>query len=226
MREAGFPMKVLILGATGMIGQGALREALLDGRVDEVVTLGRQPTGKQHPKLREIVHADLTNLTPVERQLAGLDACFFCIGVTSAGMSEAAYTKITYDLTMAVASTLVRVSPAMTFIFVSGKSTDATEQGRVMWARVKGRAENALRRMPFKATYMFRPGVIVPMHGIQSRTTLYRVLYSLTRPLWPVMHRLFPRSITTTEQIGRAMITVAQNGYEKLVLEAKDITRF
>lgn len=218
-------MKVLILGATGMVGQGALREALRDDRVDEVVTLGRRATGQTHPKLREIVHGDLMNLAPIERQLTGLDACFFCIGVTSTGMSEEAYTKVTYDLTMAVASTLVRASPRMTFIFVSGKSTDSTESGRIMWARVKGRAENALRRMPFKATYMFRPGVIRPMHGIQSRTALYRVMYSATKPIWPLLHALFPRAITTTEQMGRAMITVAANGYEKPILEASDITR-
>lgn len=216
-------MNVLILGATGMVGQGVMRECLLDDGVTRVVTLGRHATGNAHPKVRELVHADLFHLQPIEQQLTGLDACFYCLGATAAGKSEAEYTLINYDMTLAVAETLARLDPDMTFVYVSGMGTDSTERGRTMWARVKGRTENALLRLPFKAAYMLRPGIILPMHGIKSKTTLYRVFYTLMTPLYPALRALFPRAITTTEHLGRVMLRLARSGYSKPVLEAADI---
>jgi len=216
-------MNVLILGATGMVGQGVMRECLLDGGVARVVTLGRRATGAANSKVRELVHADLFHLAPIEQELAGLDACFYCLGATAAGKSEAEYARINHDMTLAVAETLARVDPDMTFIYVSGMGTDSTERGRTMWARVKGRTENALLRLPFRAAYMLRPGIILPMHGIKSRTTLYRVFYSLMTPLYPALRALFPRAITTTEQLGQVMLRLARSGYSKSVLESADI---
>ena len=216
-------MNVLILGATGMVGQGVLRECLLDGGVTRVVTLGRTPTGQSHPKLRGIVHRDLLNLAPVEDQLRELDACFHCLGASAAGLSEAEYARINYELTLAVAETLVRLDPGMTFVYVSGAGTDSTERGRTMWARVKGRTENALRRLPFRATYMLRPGLIIPMHGVRSKTRLYRIFYTVLAPILPTLKRIFPRSVITTEQLGRVMLRLARSGYSKHVLEMDDL---
>jgi uncharacterized protein YbjT (DUF2867 family) len=216
-------MNVLILGATGMVGQGVMRECLLDGGVARVVTLGRRATGAANSKVRELVHADLFHLAPIERELAGLDACFYCLGATAAGKSEAEYARVNHDMTLAVAETLARVDPDMTFIYVSGMGTDSTERGRTMWARVKGRTENALLRLPFRAAYMLRPGIILPMHGIKSRTMLYRVFYSLMTPLYPALRALFPRAITTTEHLGQVMLRLARSGYSKAVLESADI---
>ena len=218
-------MDVIIFGATGMIGQGVLRECLLDPDVQRVVIVGRTPTGQQHPKIEEIVHGNLYDLSSIETKLTNLDACFFCLGITSAGMSEEEYTRITYDITMAAATTLLRLNPSMTFVFVSGLGTDSSERGRVMWARVKGKTENALLRMPFKGAYMFRPGVIQPLHGIRSKTKLYQALYTITRPLLPLLKRIFPRSITTTEQIGKAMLKVAKNGAPERILDAAAFNR-
>ena len=217
-------MNVLVFGATGMIGQGVLRECLLDPGVALVQTIGRTSPGVTHPKLSEIVDADLTSYASIEPRLMGFDACFFCLGVSSAGMSEADYERVTYGITMAAATTLARLNPSMTFIYVSGAGTDSTERGRIMWARVKGRTENALFRLPFKAAYAFRPGVIQPLHGIKSRTAAYRVLYSITQPLLPVLRRLMPGLILTTEQIGRAMLTAARQGAPTRVLESRDIS--
>jgi uncharacterized protein YbjT (DUF2867 family) len=216
-------MNVLILGATGMVGQGVLRECLLDAGVTRVVTLGRTPTGRSHPKLREIIHGDLVHLAPVEAQLRDLDACFYCLGASAAGLSEAEYTRINYEMTLAVAETLARLDPGMTFVYVSGTGTDSTERGRTMWARVKGRTENALLRLPFRAAYMLRPGLIIPMHGARSRTRIYRIFYVVLGPLLPTLKRLFPRSIITTEQLGRGMLRLARSGYSKPVLEMADL---
>ncbi|POR48903.1 NAD-dependent epimerase/dehydratase family protein [Bosea psychrotolerans] len=218
-------MRILIFGATGMVGQGVLRECLLDPGVSEVVTIGRNATGQSNPKLREIVHADLTDYAAIESQLTRFDACFFCLGVASAGMSEADYRRITYDIALAAARTLVRLNPAMVFVYVSGASTDSSEKGRWMWARVKGATENAIMRLPFKASYMFRPGAIQPLHGIRSKTRLYRVIYELAAPLLPLLQRWLPDSITTTEQIGKAMLKVARDGAPKPILENADINR-
>jgi len=200
-----------------------LRECLLDPDVESVLSVGRSATGQQHVKLRELVHRDFLDFSPIESELAGFDACFFCLGVSSAGMKEEAYRRITYDFTMAAARTLARLNPNMTFVYVSGMGTDSSERGRTMWARVKGQTENALLRMPFQAAYMFRPGVIVPLHGIKSRTALYRIPYMLMAPLLPLLEAAFPKYVTTTERLGRAMIHVAKQGAAKAVLESSDI---
>jgi uncharacterized protein YbjT (DUF2867 family) len=218
-------MKVLLFGASGMVGQGVLRECLLDSDVAGVVTVVRRPTGRRHEKLAEIVQPDLATLAAVEPQLRGFDACFFCAGVSALGMTEAEYTRVTYDLTLGVAKTLLRTSPDLTFVYVSGASTDSTEKGRMMWARVKGRTENALLSLPFRAAYMFRPGAIMPLHGIRSSTRWYNAAYAIIRPIYPLLRRVAPTMITTTEKLGKAMIAVARNGYSTHVLEMSDINR-
>jgi uncharacterized protein YbjT (DUF2867 family) len=218
-------MDVLIFGATGMVGQGALRECLADPEVRRVVAIGRTVTGRRHPKLREIAHENLFDYSSVEDALSGFDACFFCLGVSSAGMTEAAYHHVTFDLTLAAARTLVRINPYMTFIYVSGAGTDSTESGRVMWARVKGKTENALLALPFKSAFMLRPAMIQPLHGITSKTRSYRILYSATAFLLPALRALFPNYVTTTEQLGRVMIGLAKKGGDKAILEARDINR-
>lgn len=216
-------MNVLLFGATGMVGQGVLRECPLDPEVQKVLSIGRSLTGQHHPKLREIVHKDFLNYSALEPELKGLDACFFCLGVSSTGMSQERYERVTYDFTMAAARTLAKLNPDMTFIYVSGMGTDSTERGRVMWARVKGKTENALMKLPFKACYMFRPGFIQPLRGIRSKTGLYRAVYTIAGPIYPLIRWLFPRYVTTTEQVGRAMIEVAKHGAPKSVLENWDI---
>jgi uncharacterized protein YbjT (DUF2867 family) len=216
-------MNVLLFGATGMIGQGVLRECLLDPDVRSVLAVGRNATWQRHEKLREIVPPDLLDLSTIVSELSGFDACFYCLGVSSTGMSEEDYRRITYDITMTVAMTLVKLNPAMTFVFVSGAGADRTERGRIMWARVKGKTENDVLRLPFKAAYVFRPGFVQPLHGIRSRTKLYRLFYAVTGPLFSVMKALFPKYVTTTERIGRAMLEVARHGAPKEVLESADI---
>ena len=216
-------MNVLLFGATGMVGRGVLRECLLDPEVQRVVNIGRTPTGAQQTKLEEIVHRDLWHYAEIESELSGFDACFFCLGVSSAGMKEEEYARITYGITMAAAETLSRLNPQMTFIYVSGAGTDSTEKGKSMWARVKGRTENALLRLPFAGAHMFRPGMIQPLHGIKPKTTWYRVLYDVLGPLLPLLRRAFPNQVLTTEEIGRAMLAVARRGYPKPILETKDI---
>ena len=208
-----------------MVGQGVLRECLLDPGVTGVLTLGRGATGQQHPKLREIVHANLLDYSGLEPQLTGLDACYFCLGVTSAGKSEDEYRRITYDLTLAAATVLARLNPNMVFIYVSGMGTDSSEQGRVMWARVKGQTENALFRLPFRAAYAFRPAGIVPLHGIVSKTFVYRVSYSVLKPFLRFLEAKFPKYVTTTEKVGRAMLRVTREGAPRRVLENIDINR-
>jgi uncharacterized protein YbjT (DUF2867 family) len=218
-------MKVILFGATGMVGQGVLRECLLDPDVTDVLAVGRSTTGRQHPKLREIVHSDFLDFSAIEKELSGYDACFFCLGITSLGMSEERYRHVTYDITLAVARTLVRLNPDMTFVYVTGASTDSSEQGRVMWARIKGKTENDLMKLPFKAAYMFRPGAIQPLHGIRSKTAWYQAIYTVAAPLLTFLHRVAPKYVTTTEQLGRAMLGVAKRGYPKPILENEDINR-
>jgi uncharacterized protein YbjT (DUF2867 family) len=216
-------MNVVIFGATGMIGQGVLRECLHDPEVAVVRAVGRSATGAPHPKLRDVVWTDMRSVEGIEAALRDAHACFFCIGVTSAGMAEAAYERVTYDMPVAAATTLARLNPSVTFIYVSGAGADSSERGRVMWARVKGKAENAILRMPFKG-YVFRPAVVQPMHGIRSRTAIYNVFYALFQPLLPVMRRVFRSYVLTTEEIGRAMLIVARQGAPKRVLESRDIS--
>jgi uncharacterized protein YbjT (DUF2867 family) len=218
-------MRIILTGATGMVGQGVLRESLLDPGVTEVLSIARSSVHQQNPKLRELIVPDIANLAGNEPELTGYEACFFCTGVSSVGMSEEKYTALTYDLTLSFARTLAPLNPQMTLIYVSGASTDSTEKGRTMWARVKGRTENALLRLPFKAAYMFRPGFIQPLHGIRSKTPLYQLIYDLTAPLTRLLLNKLPKYLTTTEQIGRAMLAVARNGYPKTILDPEDINR-
>jgi uncharacterized protein YbjT (DUF2867 family) len=221
--ERQLRMKVILFGATGMVGQGVLRECLLDSGVEQVLAIGRSTTGQQHAKLQEIVRSDLFDLSPIESCLAGFDACFFCLGVSAAGMSEQDYRRMTYDLTMSVATTLARPNPGMTFVYVSGAGTDSSERSRMMWARVKGKTENDLLQMPFRAAYMFRPGYIQPLHGIRTKTKWYGALYAVMGPLYPIWKRLLPNYVTTTECVGRAMLNVARHGAPKRFLENQDI---
>ncbi len=215
-------MKVLLFGATGMLGQAVLRECLQASDVESICAVGRSATNAQSPRLRQITHADLFNLQAIEAQLAGFDACFFCLGVSSSGMKEADYERVTYQLTLAVAETLSRNAAGMTFVYVSGAGTDSTEKGRVMWARVKGRTENALLRLPLKS-FLFRPGFIAPMDGIQSRTPLYRITYQLLAPIMPLLRWALPSLVLSTREIGQSMLAVARHGYQKPILEIGDI---
>ena len=214
---------MILFGATGMVGQGVLRECLLDPEVESVLAVGRNPAGQQHEKLQEIIGPDVSDLGTVRSHLSGFDACFFCLGVSSAGMDATAYYHLTYTLTIKVAATLAQLNRNMTFIYISGAGTDSTERGRMMWARVKGKTENALLAMPFKAAYMFRPGYIQPLHGIRTKTRLYGLLYAVMAPLYPLWKLLLPKYVATTECLGRAMLKVAKNGAPKHILESWDI---
>lgn len=217
-------MKVILFGGTGMIGRGVLRECLLDPGVEAVLSVGRTPLTEKNPKLHDLVTSDLTNLSRYEADLTGYEACFFCLGTSSAGKSEENYKRVTYDLTVAAAQTLLRFNRTLVFIYVSGAGTDSTERGRIMWARVKGQTENALLRMPFKAAYMFRIGIVQPLHGIKSKTKLYNFFYIVLSPVLSVLQKLFPRQIVTTEQVGRAMLRLVREGNPKSILENSDIS--
>ena len=216
-------MKVILFGATGMVGQGVLRECLRSGEVEGILSIGRRASDQPHPKLREMVHQDFTSFSAIEGELAGFDACFFCLGVSSIGMSADDYERVTFDFTLAAARALARLNPKMTFIYVSGAGTDSSGQGATRWARVKGRTENAIFQLPFKAAYAFRPVFIQPLNGIVPRTAWMRALYAVAGPLYPVWKALFPKYVTTTAQVGRAMIQVAREGASKRVLENRDI---
>ena len=218
-------MKVILFGATGMVGQGVLRECLLDPGIESVFAVGRGPTGQRHAKLREIVHDNFFDFSAIESQLADYDACFFCLGVSSVGMDEERYRHLTYDITMAAATTLAKLNPGMVFTYVTGRSTDSSERGSQMWARVKGKTENDLLKLPFKAAYMFRPAGIQPLHGVRSKTPWVQAIYVVTAPLLSYLNRVAPKYMTTSEQLGRAMIKVARDGYPRPVLESEDINR-
>jgi uncharacterized protein YbjT (DUF2867 family) len=214
-------MRVLIFGATGMVGQGVLRECLLDVRVTEAVTVVRVPSGKHDSKLTELFLPDMFGIADMAHRLTHFDACFFCLGVSSVGTSEADYTRITYDLTTTVAGALAPRNPGMTFIYVTGQGTD--RDSRQMWSRVKARTEDALARLPFKATYFFRPAFIQPLNGAVSKTRWYMTIYAVIRPFAPLLVRHFPNFATTSERLGQAMINVAIAGYPTPVLESADI---
>lgn len=216
-------MKVILFGATGMIGQGVLAECLRDERVTQVLAVGRSSLGITNAELRELVQPDPSDLSAIAGELGEFDACFFCLGVSSVGMKEADYRRITYDLALAVGRTLAAANPELTFIYVSGQGTDSTEQGRSMWGRVKGKTENDLLALPFRA-FMFRPGFVQPMDGVVSKTRLYRTGYAVTRPLVPLFKRLAPNAFNDNREIGRAMIAVAASGSETRVLKPRDIT--
>ena len=216
-------MKVILFGATGMVGQGVLRECLLDAGVESVLVVGRSPTGQQHAKLHEILHDNFMDFSGIESELKGYDACFFCLGLSSVGMDAERYRHLTYDITLAAAKTLVALNPGMVFTYVTGRSTDSTEQGPVRWARVKGKTENDLLKLPFNAAYMFRPAGIQPLHGVRSKVSWIQAIYVVTAPLLSYLTRTAPKFMTTSEQLGRAMIKVARDGYPKPVLESEDI---
>ena len=219
-------MKVIIFGATGMVGKGVLLECLDDGNVERVLLVSRQPIDVSHPKLREIVHQDFFDFVGIQSQFVDFDACFFCLGVSSIGMSEAEYHHLTYDLTLAAATAIAAVtSRRLTFCYVSGEGTDSTERGRAAWARTKGKTENALLRLPFKAAFMFRPGYLQPLKGIRSKTRWYQALYDVIGPFYPLVRVLLPRHVTTTVNIGRAMIQVAARGYFRQILFSPDINQ-
>ncbi|MDF6040616.1 NAD-dependent epimerase/dehydratase family protein [Streptomyces sp. JH14] len=218
-------MRVIIFGATGMVGQGVLRACLLDDRVESVLIVGRTTSGVRHPKVREVLHGDFKDFSAIDAELTSLDACFYCLGVTSTGIGEEEYTRITYTYTLAAARAVAAHNPGLTFTYVSGEGTDSTEKGRSVWARVKGRTENELLAMDFHA-YMFRPGYIQPLHGATSKTSLYRWMYRGVSWLYPVLRRIMPSHVTTTDDLGRAMIAVVgRKGSGEHILHSPEINR-
>ena len=211
-------MKVILFGATGMVGQGVLRECLRDDGVETVLAVGRRSSGHTQPKLRELIRKDMFDFGAAGADLQGYDACFFCLGVSSAGMSEAAYTRLTYDLTLGWAQALARANPGMTFLYVSGAGTG----GKAMWAQVKKRTEDALLAL-FPSAYMVRLGALRPMHGEVPRTRWTRIAYAVLRPLFPLVQAIAPGAVISTEELGRAMIRAAGQGASKRVLEVRDL---
>ena len=207
-----------------MVGKGLLMECLENPNIESVLTINRQPGNIKNNKLKEILHSDFYNFSTLTEEFKGYNACFFCLGVSAAGLSEQEYHKITYGLTVNFAETLLKINPELTFCYVSGAGTDSTEKGRMMWARVKGKTENALLAMPFKASYMFRPGFIQPLKGIKSKTQIYNVIYILFKPLYFAL-KPFKGFVTNTESLGKAMINVALNGFHKKIIESKDINK-
>ncbi len=216
-------MKVIIFGATGMIGKGVLLECLDHPEVEGVLTIGRSMLELAHPKLTQVIHKDFTDFSSLRSQMAGYDACYFCLGISAAGLTEAEYRHITYDFTMAAARSLHRLNPAMTFIYVSGQGTDSSAEGRMMWARVKGKTENDLLAMGFKQALMFRPGAIIPRRGIKSRTRLYQLMYDYLGWLLKLIRKISPDAITDTTKIGQAMINAHLKGSRRKILAPKDI---
>lgn len=212
-------IKAIITGATGMVGEGVLHECLLHPDVESILVINRRPCGVLHPKLKEIIHANFFDLSAIESQLSGYNACLFCLGVSSVGMKEPEYTKITYDLTMSFAQTLCKLNSEMTFCYVSGAGTDSSEKGRMMWARVKGKTENNLMKLPFKAVYNFRPAIMQPTKGLKNALPAYKYLSWL----FPLFRPIFPNYFGTLKDVGQAMINCTLLGYDKKVLEAKDI---
>ncbi len=212
-------IKAILFGATGMVGAGVLHVILDHRDVESVLVIGRRPCGVKHPKLTELLHNDFFNYSAIEEQLRGFNACYFCLGVSSVGMSEKDYTRISYDLTMSAATILSRLNPGMTFCYVSGTGTDSTGQGRIMWARVKGRTENVLMKLPFKAAYMFRPGFIRPIKGVGHAHAISAAV-GLLYPVWKIF---FPQYVCTLEELGLAMLHATGQGYPKQILENMDI---
>ena len=212
-------IKVIVTGATGMVGEGVLQQCLESAHVSEVLIINRKPSSVIHSKLKEIIHPDFFDLSSIENQLSGYDACYFCLGVSSVGMKEPEYFKLTYTLTMHVAETLSRLNPAMTFCYISGASTDSTEKGSLMWARVKGKTENDLGKLPFKQEFNFRPGFMKPAKDAKNVLTLYKYMGWL----YPVFKLFWPNTVCTIAEVGQAMINVTLHGYDEKVLEVRDI---
>ncbi|WP_145491915.1 Rossmann-fold NAD(P)-binding domain-containing protein [Yersinia rohdei] len=218
-------MKIMIFGASGMLGQGVVRECLLAADVSGVAVVTRQALAISNPKLQQIVTPDPTKFSLSREDIRQYDACFFCLGVSATGMTEEKYRQLTYELTLNVASQLQQANPAMAFIYVSGAGTDSSEQGKVMWARVKGKTENALLKLGFAHAWMFRPAIIQPLNGARSKTASYRIFYQLLTPLFPLLKYLFPTAILTTEDMGKAMLNAVRYGYDKPILEKGDISQ-
>jgi uncharacterized protein YbjT (DUF2867 family) len=215
--------KVIITGATGMIGKGVLLECLDHDAISEVLVIGRNSIGMNHPKLKEMIHGDFSNFSSVKSQLTGYDACFFCLGISASGLNEEQYKHITYDYTLALARTLFEINPQMTFNYVSGQGTDSSEKSRMMWARVKGKTENDLLKMGFKQAFMFRPGMIIPLRGIKSRTKSYQFMYDYFMWLVKLTKAVSPNSVVDTTQLGLAMINSMLRGYSEKIIRPKDI---
>lgn len=218
-------LKVAITGSTGMVGKGVLLECLDDERVGEVLVINRSSLSMEHPKLKEVLLKDFADPAPIKNELEGYDAVYFCLGVSAGGMKEVDYKHITYDYTLALANVYKEANPNGTFVYVSGTGTDSSEEGSMMWARVKGKTENDLLKMGFKQAFMFRPGVIRPLRGIASRTPLYNTAYVIIKPLWPLLTALFGNSITDTTKIGKAMINVTIKGSDKQYFENPEINK-
>ena len=214
-------MKVIITGATGMVGKGALLECLDDGTIKQVLLINRSPIDIKHSKIKEILHKDFTDFESIQHELKGYDACFHCMGVSSAGMAQEQYYKLTYTVTEALVNAVYNVSPNLTFIYVSGEGTDSTEKSKTMWARVKGKTENLILNKGFKDAYAFRPSAILPERGIKSKTNLYNLLYFVTRPIYPILKRM--KSVTTTQILGKAMIVLIGNSQNTKILIGSDI---
>jgi hypothetical protein len=218
-------MNIILFGATGMVGRGALIECLEDETVTSVLVVGRSSCGVRHAKLEEVLHDNFMDFTPVQAKCTGRDVCFYCVGVSSLGMSADKYLHLTYSMTMSAAESVLAMNPSLVFCFISGQGADSSENGRVAWANVKGKTENGIGQLPFKASYIFRPGAIQPLKGVTSRTPSYRVMYAIIGPVIPLLLRIFPRFVTTSERIGRALIHVANHGYATRILENSDINR-
>ncbi|MBI3125690.1 MAG: epimerase [Ignavibacteriales bacterium] len=214
-------IKAIIFGATGMVGEGVLLQALNHPDVESVLVVGRRACGITHSKLKEVIHTDFYNFQSIEEQLTGYNTCFFCLGVSSIGMNETDYTRVTYDLTMSAAKTLSRLNSEMTFCYVSGQGTDSSENGKLMWARVKGKTENDLTKLPFKAVYLFRPGFIKPSANQKRAFKASKVIGII----YPILKVLLPKYVCTMDELGMAMINVSKSGYERKVLENKDIVK-
>jgi nucleoside-diphosphate-sugar epimerase len=215
-------MNVIILGSTGMVGKGVLLECLEDSDIKNILVLSRQTCNINHDKLREIIHEDFFDFSEIKEQLKGFDACFFCLGVSAAGLDEKKYSKITYDLTLGFAQIMLEQNPNSVFCYISGAGTDSSEKGKIMWARVKGKTENALLALPFKESYMFRPGYIQPLKGVKSKTRAYNVFYSIFKPFYFIL-KSFKGLATDSVTLGKVMIYVAMNGYDKRIISSKDI---
>jgi hypothetical protein len=213
-------IRAIILGSTGMVGEGVLHVSLNHPDVESVLVINRRPCGVEHEKLTEIIHQDFHDFSSIEDQLTGYNACYFCMGVSSIGMTEEDYRHITYDLTMHVANTLVKLNPDMSICYVSGVGTDSSEQGRTMWARIKGKTENDLMKLPFKAAYMYRPGYIQPIKGMKNTYKMYK----LFGPFYPIIKTFFSKYACSLNDLGHSMINVVLHGSDVQILENKDIT--
>lgn len=217
--QANDEIKLILTGATGMVGEGVLHLCLQHPAIKEILVVNRKPCGVVHPKLKEIIHADFTDMSPIEKQVAGYNGCLFCLGVSSVGMKESKYYALTYTLTMQVAKTLLKFNPGMVFCYISGAGTDSTEQGKSIWARVKGKTENDLMKLPFKGVYNFRPGILQPTKGLHNTLGFYKYFGWLL----PVIRMLAPKYICTLQELGLAMINALNIGYEKQIVEVNDI---